>query len=248
MDGLDQWNIIGLALGVAGLVMSYLFYIKAIVRKEPRYTRSVVQLGGHYRESNPVLAGLLERTDANVQLLRDIVPPGSIPIYDVCYITRLCFWNGGRQTIMSTDLTLELVADGPDALIAPAMLYTAGDGCGFTFTCLEEGRRYRIGFTYLDRGHGVMIEYIHQGPSSIAGHWSGYTIGGGEPKFVPTVLNREHFPYPGLSGQMVLLNRKWVPAKSHIFNESKFRVIEELRTSAGLRASAPVSSSPPGGR
>jgi len=167
------------------MLLAILLYFKAKKTKSPRYAK---------RSMNIVrdLASKIESLELSYRGKK----------IETATVTRVLFWNAGRETIHRADIAeadplIITTKEGCEILDArvtqmkkPANLFNA---------VLGEGSKVRIGFDYIDKNEGAVIQLIHTGRSSDDIQVLGTIKGAGRPVYRPAPAPTSLFPSDSLS-------------------------------------------------
>lgn len=141
-----------IVLAVAGLILAYVSY----------RTRRVKQACWAIR-SNNIVAGYTAKLGA-LQILY-----GGEGVKNVT-ISRLLFWNRGRETIDRGDIApadpLRIIAAGEVKLLDVAILHANNEPSQFSATVASDRKSAVLCFEYLDPGQGAVLQVVHSGTSS----------------------------------------------------------------------------------
>ena len=156
------------ALGVAGLVAFVFGYFLSRKTREPTWAWYSANL----------MAGL------TTQYAGLTVRFGDTTI-DSFSVSKVAFWNDGRETIDASDMAKPVVITMPQTvrLLGCDVIYRTAEVTKFTASIRPgEGRVVEIGFEFLDKGQGGVVQIIHDGPANPALTVGGYIKGAGEPR------------------------------------------------------------------
>jgi hypothetical protein len=173
--GMPGWAI-GTALGVLGIALSIVFYIRGRRVKRPTYA---------IRSANLVrdLTGSYE----GVTLL---YRGNRIPTLTA---TKVAFWNAGRDTIDKSDIPvsdpLAIVLSEEGELLDARVVYRSNSSNELDVH-IKDGRRARLSLEYLDYQQGGVIQILHTG-SERSLSLQGAVKGAGSPRLRKS---REYFP------------------------------------------------------
>ena len=108
--------------------------------------------------------------------------------------TKMAFWNGGRDTIRREDIAsanpLTVRARKGIKIFDAKILHVKNPTNRFTIALTPDQSRIAIGFEYLDKDEGGIIQFLHTGKSKKDVEIAGTLIGVGNPirKSEPTFL------------------------------------------------------------
>lgn len=102
-------------------------------------------------------------------------------------VTKILFWNGGRETISSGDVPatapLEFIANDNVQILDAKILEQKNSASDFEVLISEDRSRVSLIFDYLDKGDGCVIQLLHTGKSSKDIRMRGKIKGVGTPSF-----------------------------------------------------------------
>lgn len=146
----------GFILGVIGVVLAVIFYIKSVRYKSLRFEL--------------VSKTIIENLKANLDGLE--VRFNNVPQERIT-ITRMALWNAGNETITSSDLTevspLQIsVADGAQVLDAKVLHETDKTNLCKVKEIIQPTQdnnvtAIRLSFDYIDQNEGCIIQIVHTG-------------------------------------------------------------------------------------
>lgn len=144
----NWFNILSTAIGIGGLLLSYIFYIKAERQKIPCIA---------LRWSKPDL----ENDFPDVRI-----------VYEVYYkdkkiekatTTKIAFWNGGKGLIEHSDIVKSIKIKPKDGFeILSYQIKYVSEETNNVKVILERGE-IKIEFDYFDYGDGVVLKVLHTG-------------------------------------------------------------------------------------
>lgn len=181
---INQFNgwfgIIGLIVGIVGIALS----IKSKKERKPRYC---------IRSFN-----LVNDLVSKVESLKIFYSDAEIKNVT---ISKLIFWNDGRETIESSDITViePLLIEPKESvqILDAKIVHSKESSNGFTLKKVEGKQSFQLNFDYVDKGEGIIIQIIHTGTSSNDIKINGKIKGAGKPKF--KLISRSPTKYPYLS-------------------------------------------------
>lgn len=157
------------ALAIIGLVLVVIFYIRGKKTKRPTFL---------IRSSN-LIADFSSKLD-KLQILYDTRGIESLTV------SKIAFWNDGRQTIDSRDVAeadpLRIALKEPHNILDVSVIYEKNKANKFHVLPLEGEPSVNIGFDYLDKDEGGVIQLIHTGKSSSDIEVLGIVKGVGKPR------------------------------------------------------------------
>lgn len=147
----DWFVLSGYAIGVVGLILSYVFFKKSKIEKRPCCINRSNNLiyKSHNRLSNLKISATYKGVDV-----------------ETLSYTKVAFWNAGKATITNTDLStidpLRIEIDS-EIIYECEILYTSHKANGFNLDWSKDNKTVYLKFDYLDFGQGVVIKIIHSG-------------------------------------------------------------------------------------
>ena len=161
--GTDIVGLAGLAIGILGIfigaIVSYYFYKRGIRKKEPVYSIRSFNLISDYVSKYQYLS--VKYKTNKVERLT---------------VSKLVFFNRGDETISKQDIDtvnhLAVVGDNGSVLLDAKVLQANNASNNFKLDVDSEPHEknstgnYLLGFDYVDKNQGAVIEVIHTGLSS----------------------------------------------------------------------------------
>lgn len=179
----DWFVLSGYAIGVLGLILSYIFFKKAKVEKRPCCIN---------RSNN-----LIYKAYSRLSDLKIAAKYKGVDVETLSY-TKVAFWNAGKATITNADLSgvdpLRIEIEN-EVVYDCEILYTSQKANGFNINWVKDDKTVYLKFDYLDFGQGAVIKIIHSGNTvsytssaiKIKGAIKGATkIESPHPSFAPT--------------------------------------------------------------
>ncbi len=180
----SEWFAVsGYAIGVIGLILSYVFFRKSKIEKRPCCVN---------RSNN-----LIYKSDNRLSDLSITAKYKGVEIETLSY-TKVGFWNAGKATITNYDLSsvdpLRLEIEN-ELVYDCEILFTSQKANCFKINWDKEKKVIYLNFDYLDFGQGAVIKIIHSGNTHsytandvrIKGAIKGATkIDSPHPSFAPT--------------------------------------------------------------
>ncbi len=179
----DWFVLSGYAIGIIGLILSYVFFKKSKVEKRPCCIN---------RSNN-----LIYKSQGRLSDLKISAKYKGIDVETLSY-TKVGFWNAGKATITKDDLSsvdpLRIEIEN-EMVYDCEILFTSQKANGFTINWSKDHKVVYLKFDYLDFGQGTVIKIIHSGNTSsytsniikIKGAIKGATkIESPNPSFAPT--------------------------------------------------------------
>ena len=143
-------SMISLIVGVLSLITGFIFFVKSKKIKSPVYLSRTTRL--IYRS--------IDQID-KLEILYDGVKQPAMTI------TKLAFWNKGRETIQSQDLTskdqLRIEIDKEYDILSCDILTQTKKANDFRAEITEDKRSIIVNFDYLDYQDGVVLKIRHTG-------------------------------------------------------------------------------------
>lgn len=100
-------------------------------------------------------------------------------------VTKLAFWNGGRETINNQDIAsidpLAVYVKSGYKILDTKVLYSKNPANQFSFTTADDKSHIKLNFEYLDKNEGGVIQLLHTGKSSDDIEVRGTIKGAGKP-------------------------------------------------------------------
>lgn len=175
--GLNPWvGIVSLVIAVLSAILMIIFYIKEKKVKSPCYTV----------QSNNLVRDLVSRIDPlemrySGQQIENLT------------VTKLAFWNAGRDTIDNQDVAsadpLTVHVKEGYKILDTKILHEKNPTNQFSTTTSDDRSYFTLQFDYVDKGEGVVIQFFHTGLSNEDIEIGGRIKGAGELiyKFAPNL-------------------------------------------------------------
>ena len=180
----NPWlSILSLVLGALGVTLAIIFYLKSRKFKLPCYA---LQSFNIVRDLSSKIESL-EMFFSNDR------------IYNLT-VSKLAFWNAGRDTINSNDvatsdpITVKISDD--NKILDVKIIYTKNAANNFTISLSNNQSYFNIDFEYIDKGEGAVIQFFHTGKKINDIQVSGIIKGGG--KLIPKFIQKQQiffFPF-----------------------------------------------------
>ncbi|NPE29441.1 hypothetical protein HNV12_16075 [Methanococcoides sp. SA1] len=172
--------IIGTSIGIIGIAIA----IRSKKEKKPCYsTRSF---------------NLVNNLISKVESLKIIYSDKEIKNVT---ISKLIFWNKGRETIEGSEITtiepLFIKPKGSIQILDAKIIYSKESANGFSLKKIEGKQGFQLIFDYVDKGEGIIVQIIHTGTSGKDIEIVGKIKGAGKPKYA--LISTSPFKYPYLS-------------------------------------------------
>lgn len=143
-----EFSLLGFSLGLFGLLTGFVFYFKSKKERRPTYLVRTTTLV----EGNPNYPEGLAFT------YRGVVQPRIA-------VSKLLFWNGGRETIRRADLIdsdpLRVKVSNATILDVQA-IKIASENCSFRLSH-STPEDFSFGFDYLEQQEYILIQIVHTG-------------------------------------------------------------------------------------
>lgn len=179
----DWFVLSGYAIGLLGLILSYIFFKKSKIEKRPCCIN---------RSNNLIYKSQSRLSDLNISATYK-----GIGVETLSY-TKVAFWNAGKATITNNDLSsvdmLRIEIENEEVYDCEILFYSQKAN-GFSLKWSKDEKTIYLNFDYLDFGQGAVIKIIHSGNTSsytsnvvkIKGVIKGATkIESPHPSFAPT--------------------------------------------------------------
>lgn len=159
---------VGVVIGVLSLVVSYVFYRKSLRLKEPCWWITNTFLVRDYSATLP---------DLEVRYGKEAIKNLTI--------SRIMFWNKGRDTIERSDIApsdpVRVAVFGDATVLSSGMIASNYEANQCKIALSPDRRAVNIEFDFLDDGNGVVMEVIHTGTSASSIGVTGTVKGVGTP-------------------------------------------------------------------
>jgi hypothetical protein len=103
-------------------------------------------------------------------------------------VTRISFWNSGKETIRKTDIAdedpLTIKTINECKILDIKMLKPNNGTNGFKYMPSNDLSSFTFTFNYIDQYQGALFQLLHSGTSTTDIKFTGSIIGYGKPKFV----------------------------------------------------------------
>lgn len=146
-------GIVFLILAVGAIVVAYVLYRKGRRVKDPSWA---------IRSDNLIKEYTARLSDLSVLYKGDSVENLSI--------SKVLFWNRGGDTINRGDIApadlLRITGVGDVRLLDVRVAQVNSEAAHFSITLSEDQKSAYLGFDYLDKGKGAVIQVVHSGTSS----------------------------------------------------------------------------------
>lgn len=157
-------RLIVVICAILSVVLAFFFYFRGKKEKRPSYVQ----------ESSVLVEGLTTALTGLTVLYND-EPQERITV------TRLYFWNGGKETIRSEDISdvspLHAEIKTGTKVLSAKVMHTTDPSCKFEVIDVtseyEKPTIIKFGFAFLDFNDGGLIQIVHTGPATHK-----FTLGG----------------------------------------------------------------------
>ncbi len=173
-------GIIGTSVSIVAIALAIFYGIKATKEKKAVWAYSTYRYIGKGTGAPPELK----------------VSFGNIEVEQVC-ITRIIFFNKGREVIRKNDITEKIAISLPEVIILRAPIVYCISKAQNKFALEQKGQSVFLDFEYLGHYDGAAIEILHNGNSDI------------KPKISGNIIDSEIkniSPFPPISRRKVLSN------------------------------------------
>ena len=169
-------TLLGLILGLSGITLAIIFYLKSRRYKELKFFVTSRTL---FDEPEKRLEGL--------QITYNSIPQKRITV------ASIAIWNSGTETIVSDDIPtkypLFIQLDEECEVLGCAVTRITEDATLFQISIPGNHRAWTkipLSFEYLDKGHGATIQILHNGLETIPIKVKGKIKGGHGPNEINT--------------------------------------------------------------
>ncbi len=162
-------------LTVFAIILAVFFYIKSRRNKRPVYIK---------RSANIIQDFSSKLSDLIIKYKNETVINLTI--------TKITFWNDGRETINNTDIAeadpIRILASSDTKILSAKVIYCSNPANRFCISDIEDGNSFKLSFDYIDKNEGGIVQIIHTGKSSQDINVKGIIKGAGNPvlRYVPT--------------------------------------------------------------
>jgi len=165
-------NLLGIGIGIIGVLLAIVFFIKSQRIKKPFYSKVSINL----------LRSELKRIEnIEVKYLNQRV--------DDFTVTKLVIWNGGHDTINKSDVpensSLRIEPQEEIKIYGAELLYQTDKSNDFKIIHDKENNLVLIDFDYMDYNQGSIMKIFHSGDSSANLNLIGKIKGVGNIKYIP---------------------------------------------------------------
>lgn len=153
-------------VGLTGIVLSFVFYLRSRRRKLPLYYTSSKPLTSIAASMRAEVADSLQSDTTNLTA------------------TFVAFWNAGEDTIRMQDVaTSEQIRILPNErdtkILYCRIVSSAGDANGFEIALQNDGAVVQVGFEFMAARQGLVVICVHTGSVVRPLYVSGYVVGAG---------------------------------------------------------------------
>ena len=147
------WGFVGFIMAILGFASAIIIYIKVKNVKSPCYAV----------QSRNIVRDLVSKIDS-LEMLYSGKPIENLTV------TKIAFWNAGRDTINSQDIAstdpLTVHVKKGCKILDTKVLYTKKLVNLFSITTADDQSNITLNFEYLDKDEGAVIQILHTGKSS----------------------------------------------------------------------------------
>jgi hypothetical protein len=162
-------GIAGLIVGILGLVAAYAFFRKSRRVKEPSYSIRNTEL--------------IRNLSTKLEKLK--ITYNGEPILNLG-ITKLAFWNTGRETITTEDIPegdrLRISIEGNGKILDAKIIEHSNPANKFSISLAEDRKAAILTFDYIDEYEGAIVELLYTTQSSDVPSFEGSVKGAGRPR------------------------------------------------------------------
>lgn len=151
LEGNIIFNSITLFIAILGIGLAIFFYLKSVKKKKPVYTLRTFSLITENVKKVPSIS--IKHGDKNIGNLS---------------ITRIAFWNSGKETIDKNDIArkspIKFVIDEKHEILDAEILYCKNPSNDFKINANK--KEVIIKFDYFDNEEGIILQIYHTGNSN----------------------------------------------------------------------------------
>ena len=166
-------GFLSLLVAVLGIFCTVHFFLKSRKRKKPRYALRSTNLVRDFTNQLDALEMTYE-----AQRISNLT------------VSRLAFWNEGRDTIDSSDVAeadpLLIITKDDSEVLDCSVLSTTSEANRMRAKRCEDRKSIKITFDFLDQGEGGVVQILHTGQSSSDLVLEGTVKGAGHPRRLNT--------------------------------------------------------------
>lgn len=165
LDGSPIFNLTTLILAIIGILLTIYFAAKSRRKKEPKYLMRTISL-----------------ISSNIKKIKFLnIHYKKLEIENLS-VTKLAFWNNGRETIRSSDVApknpIQITIKNDFRILLCDIIYQKNESNGFVLKLSADKKNIIISFDYVDYLEGIVMQIYHTGNSSsdlvIDGHVMSY--------------------------------------------------------------------------
>ena len=146
--GTPLMNFISYLIGFLGIVSSIYFYIKSIKKRVPIYAIRTINFVNIKKE--------------NINDLVIIFKGEEVQNFS---ISKIAFWNQGKETINQTDVAkknpIKLTLNNEYHFLDAQILYQKNPANDFEINISNDKKSLNFNFDYLDQNEGIVIQVFH---------------------------------------------------------------------------------------
>ncbi len=162
------FGILGIIIGLTSITLAIILYYKGKKEKKPVYELSSYNVVGDLNKYGPLEISYAGQKIDNVTM------------------TKLKFWNEGRETIHFTDIAkadpITLSIKPNNKILDTSLVESKNPANEFSFNLEENDSRIKLIFDYLDNNDGGTVRILHTGLSNEDFKLSGSIKGAGRVK------------------------------------------------------------------
>jgi hypothetical protein len=151
LKGNIVFNSITLSIAVLGIILTFIFYLKSVKKKNPVYILRTFSLITENVKKVPLIS--IKHCDKNISNLS---------------ITRIAFWNSGKETIDKNDIArkspIKFAIDEKHEILDAEILYCKNPSNDFKINANK--KEVIIKFDYFDNEEGIILQIYHTGNSN----------------------------------------------------------------------------------
>ncbi|MFA5253694.1 MAG: hypothetical protein WC367_03360 [Methanoregula sp.] len=163
------FSVLNLVIAIGGIILAIFFYLRSTKNREPVYAIRTYNILEDYSSK---MTGL--SINYKAETVKDLS------------VSKIAFWNRGRETIKKSDIPsgdqLRIVAKTGQKILNAEIITPTNSPNKFEISTIEDHGLVRIGFEYLDKNQGGVIQIIHTGTSSEDIAIEGTVMGFGKPE------------------------------------------------------------------
>jgi hypothetical protein len=156
-------------ISMTGIVLSIFFYLKSRKKRKPFYSSRSFNIA---QDISPARFESLVLTYNETRI-------------ENFTITKVLFWNDGKETIRIGDVAieepLEIVTEGDVQILDAAVIQRIPPTNGFEVRVSGNQSSVELSFDYIDKDEGAVVQIVHTGKSGRDISMRGRIAGGGMP-------------------------------------------------------------------